>query len=214
MGVNTLGDEIATPTLTPVIGTAGPPLDPSDARRVPKGRTRRDGRPGILMRDLGEGLKKPLLFVDIDGVLSVFGFPPAERPDGTWIDVDGVWHLISATASAHLPALARLFDLVWCSGWEDKADEHLVRILHLPARPPFLTFPVQTGTAHWKLASVERYAGDRPMAWIDDGFDDSCHAWAAARRAPTLLVATDPAIGLDDARAACLERFAHEVSGP
>ena len=56
-------------------------------------------RPGILMRDLREGIDKPLLFVDIDGVLSVFGFPPDERPAGRWIDVDGVWHLISATAA-------------------------------------------------------------------------------------------------------------------
>jgi hypothetical protein len=166
------------------------------------------------MRDLREGIEKPLLFVDIDGVLSVFGFLPGQRPDGTWIDVDGVWHLISATASTHLLALADAFDLVWCSGWEDKADEHLVRVLGLPVRPPFLTFPVPTGTAHWKLSTVERYARDRPMAWIDDGFDDSCHAWAAARRAPTLLVPTDPATGLDEVCVARLERFARDVSGP
>jgi hypothetical protein len=166
---------------------------------------------GILMRDLRERFDKPLLLVDIDGVLSVFGFSPAARPAGTWLDVDGVWHLISSEAAGHLLALAPVFDVVWCSGWEDKADEHLVRVLDLPVRPPFLTFPVPTGTAHWKLATVERYAAGRPMAWIDDGFDDSCHAWAAARRAPTLLVATDPAVGLDGAHAAVLERFARDL---
>jgi Swiss Army Knife RNA repair-like protein len=165
---------------------------------------------GILMGDLREGLDKPLLFVDIDGVLSVFGFSPTARPAGTWVDVDGVWHLISSAAAGHLLALAPVFDLVWCSGWEDKADEHLVHVLDLPVRPPFLTFPVPAGTAHWKLATVERHAGARPMAWIDDGFDDSCHAWAAARTAPTLLVATDPAIGLAAEHAALLERWARE----
>jgi hypothetical protein len=165
------------------------------------------------MRDLRDTFDKPLLFVDIDGVISVFGFSPGARPDGTWIDVDGVWHLISAAAAGHLLALARVFDLVWCSGWEEKADEHLIRILGLPVRPPFLTFPVPTGTAHWKLATVERHAGDRPMAWIDDGFDESCRAWAAARTAPTLLVATDPPIGLADEHAARLERFARDLPG-
>src|SRR3954447_10043434 len=144
---------------------------------TPRRRTRN------LMRVLRDRFDKPLLFVDIDGVLSVFGFSPTARPAGTWLDVDGVPHLISAAAAEHLLALVAVFDLVWCSGWEEKADEHLVRVLSLPVRATFLIFPVATGTAHWKLSAVERYARDRPMAWIDDGFDDSCHAWAAARRA-------------------------------
>jgi hypothetical protein len=155
---------------------------------------------------------KPLLFVDIDGVISLFGFPPAERPAGTWLNVDGVPHLISATASRHLLALARAFDLVWCSGWEDKADEHLVQVLALPARPPFLTFNAVPGSAHWKLDAVDRHAADRPLAWIDDTFDDSCHAWAAARRARTLLVATDAAVGLADEHVALLERWAADLA--
>jgi hypothetical protein len=165
------------------------------------------------MRDLRREINKPLLFVDIDGVISVFGFPAGGPPAGTWLSVDGVPHLISAAAAGHLLVLAPLFDLVWCSGWEDKADEHLVRVLALPVRPPFLTFPAPTGTAHWKLATVERYAGGRAMAWIDDGFDDSCYVWAEARTAPTLLLATDPAVGLDGAGAARLERFARAISG-
>jgi HAD domain in Swiss Army Knife RNA repair proteins len=156
---------------------------------------------------------KPLLFVDIDGVISLFGFPSDGCPAGTWLSVDGVPHLISATAAPHLLALARTFDLVWCSGWEEKADEHLVHVLALPVRPPFLTFPAVPGTAHWKLETVERHAGDRPLAWIDDRFDESCHAWAAERRAPTLLVATEPAVGLADEHVERLERWARELTG-
>lgn len=156
---------------------------------------------------------KPLLFVDIDGVISLFGFELTAPPAGVWIGVDGVPHLISATASGHLQALAHMFDLVWCSGWEEKADEHLVLALCLPARPPFLTFSTAPGTAHWKLAAVERHAGDRAAAWIDDAFDESCHAWAAARRAPTLLVPTDPATGLTGEHVARLEAWARGVRG-
>jgi hypothetical protein len=155
---------------------------------------------------------KPLLFVDIDGVISLFGFPSDECPDGTWLCVDGVPHLISATASRHLLALARSFELVWCSGWEEKADEHLVHALALPDRPPFLTFSEPPGGAHWKLDSVARHAGERPLAWVDDRFDESCHAWAAARRAPTLLVATDSAIGLASEHVDALERWARALS--
>src|SRR3954447_3757690 len=152
---------------------------------------------------------KPLLFVDIDGVISLFGFASSECPAGSWLNVDGAPHLISATASEHLQALGRLFDLVWCSGWEDKADEHLVYVLALPRRPPFLTFSAHSGPDHWKLATVARHAGRRPLAWIDDRFDASCHAWAAARAAPTLLVATDSAVGLTAEHVRALERWAN-----
>jgi hypothetical protein len=162
----------------------------------------------ILTAYLAETFDKPLLFVDIDGVISLFGFPSDRRPAGDWLNVDGVVHLISATASEHLLRLARTFDLVWCSGWEEKADEHLVHALSLPARPPFLTFSAAPSTAHWKLDGVVGHAGERPAAWVDDAFDDACRAWAAARAAPTLLVATDPAVGLTAAHVEALEAWA------
>ena len=165
------------------------------------------------MGDLGEERDKPLLFVDIDGVISLFGFPPAAPPKGTWTSVDGVPHLISATASGHLLALARAFDLVWCSGWEEKADEHLPVLLGVPSGRPHLSFDghsraAVSARAHWKLEAIEQHAGDRPLAWVDDAFNDACHAWAADRPAPTLLVATDPATGLTGAHAAVLRAFA------
>jgi len=78
---------------------------------------------------------KPLLLVDIDGVLSLFGFPSSDRPAGSWISVDGILHLISATASEHLHRLAQRFELVWCSGWEEKANEFLLAPLSLPSPP-------------------------------------------------------------------------------
>jgi hypothetical protein len=154
---------------------------------------------------------RPLLFVDIDGVISLFGFPWDRRPAGDWLNVDGVIHLISATAGEHLHRLAGAFDLVWCSGWEDKADEHLRHQLKVPVRPPFLTFFADPGTPGWKIAAIEGHAGDRPLAWIDDAHDDVSRAWAAARAAPTLLVATDPATGLVAAHVDALERWARSL---
>jgi hypothetical protein len=157
--------------------------------------------------------RKPLLFVDIDGVLSLFGFQSDRRPEGMWLNVEGIVHLISASASEHLHRLADRFELVWCSGWEEKANEHLLRVLVLPTALPFLTFPVQEGaTRHWKLAAIEGHAGDRPLAWIDDAHDESCRAWAAERPAPTLLVATDPAAGLTTEDVEALERWAAELT--
>jgi hypothetical protein len=151
---------------------------------------------------------KPLLFVDIDGVLSLFGFASDSRPPGSWLNVDGVVHLISATGAKHLHRIAARFELVWCSGWEEKANEHLLTLLSLPRPLPFLTFPAQEGARHWKLPAIEAHAGDRPLAWVDDAHDDACRDWAAAREAPTLLVTTDPPAGLGDAHVAALERWA------
>src|SRR5207244_3981826 len=64
---------------------------------------------------------KPVLLVDIDGVISLFGFSSDERPEGTWCSVEGMPHFLSATAAEHLQRLAEWFDPVWCSGWEERA---------------------------------------------------------------------------------------------
>jgi hypothetical protein len=152
----------------------------------------------------------PLLMVDIDGVLSLFGPNGAgigggidrrARPDGIFHSIDGIPHFLSSEAAVHLLALAEDFDLVWCSGWEEKAEEYLPYLLGLPTGLPFLRFERGQGagsslSGHWKLAAIDAYAGTRPLAWIDDAFDESCHAWAVARPAATLLVETDPAVGL------------------
>jgi hypothetical protein len=55
------------------------------------------------------------------------------------------------------------------------------------------------GTAHWKLDALAEYAGDRPLAWVDDSMDESCYAWARDRRTPTLLVPCEPDVGITDA---------------
>ncbi len=154
---------------------------------------------------------KPLLLVDVDGVISLFGFASSTRPSGTWLIVDGAPHLISSTAAEHLHALGHDFDLVWCTGWEEKANEYLPGMLGLPGELPFLSFDASPGRAHahWKLAAIDAYAGpDRAVAWIDDALNDGCHAWATVRGGPTLLVQTLPHEGLGEAHVAQLRGWA------
>lgn len=158
-----------------------------------------------------------MLFVDIDGVISLWGFDSNDRPAGAFHNVDGVMHFLSSDAGNHLLDLRDRFELVWCSGWEEKADEHLPHVLSLPRGLPFLSFERNPGRGHghWKLAAIEAYAGPRrPLAWIDDAHDDACHAWAAARSAPTLLVATTPAVGLGAEHVAALAAWARNAARP
>jgi hypothetical protein len=159
---------------------------------------------------------KPLLMIDVDGVISLFGFDPAMPPPGTFQLVDGIAHLLSATAGEHLRALAREFELVWCTGWEEKANEYLPYALGLPGALPLVPFDEldRPPSARWKLVGIDSYAGpSRPLAWVDDAHDDRCAAWAATRGAPTLLVSTDPAIGLTDTHVAGLLAWARRVAG-
>ncbi len=156
--------------------------------------------------------------VDIDGVISLFGAPVAEQPPGATLEgsfhsIDGMPHFLSSTAAAHLLALAPLFELVWASGWEDRANEHLPHLLGLPAAMPFLRFARSPGeaNAHWKLEAIDTYAGRRPLAWIDDAFNGACHEWAERREAPTLLVQTKPERGLTETEAQRLARWAQAL---
>ena len=165
--------------------------------------------------------EKPLLMVDIDGVISLFGFtgPAPWTGQGTGLDgsfhtIEGIPHFLSRAAAAHLLDLVSDFDLVWASGWEEKAEEHLPGLLELPSGLPFLRFERSPGraNAHWKLAAIEAYAGSRPLAWIDDAFNDACHAWSETRPAPTLLVQTTPERGLTTAEAGLLVEWARALA--
>jgi hypothetical protein len=163
----------------------------------------------------------PLLLVDVDGVISLFGFDPHRPPAGQYRLVDGHLHYLSSAAADLLAGLRGPYELVWCTGWEDRADARLPSALGLPAGLPHLTFDADwaqesgpRGLRHWKLDAIDAFAGpDRPLAWLDDGHDDSCGAWAAARPGPTLLVATDPAIGITAAHARELREWAARQPG-
>jgi hypothetical protein len=151
--------------------------------------------------------------VDVDGVISLFGFDPDEALPGTFHSIDGILHCIGSDAAARLARLADRFDLVWATGWEEKANEYLPHLLQMPRKLPTLTFDGRAvfGTAHWKLEAIDEYAGGRPAAWLDDSLDERCTRWAKRRRAPTLLVQTEPAVGLTDEHVERLMRFADEL---
>ena len=153
---------------------------------------------------------RPTLLIDVDGVLSLFGFDFADPPPAFPVSVDGTPHWLSSEAGAHLVRLARTFDCVWCSGWEDRAEDHLPRLLGLPGGWPHLRFDrAPSPHGHWKLAAIDTHVGpDAPVAWIDDAHDDACARWATERPGETLLIRTNPAVGLTAGHVAELEDWA------
>jgi hypothetical protein len=145
--------------------------------------------------------KSPILLIDVDGVISLFGaLQTGPAADSALLPalVDGVPHFLSRRAGERLRSLSDVFECVWCTGWEERAEEHLPRLLGLPGGWPHLVFAeVPLPDAHWKLAAIDAHAGpSRALAWIDDAHDARCIAWAKARPGPTLLVGTHPEEGL------------------
>jgi hypothetical protein len=161
--------------------------------------------------------QRPILFVDVDGVISLFGFAPEDDTlPGPVHWIDGVAHCIPDDVGMRLVRLAETFELVWATGWEERANEHLPFLLKLPFRDlPCLTFDGRAvfGSAHWKVDAIDEYARNRPAAWIDDNLDETCRAWAEHRAAPTLLVETSPAEGITDEQVARLLAWAHDLQG-
>ncbi len=162
---------------------------------------------------------KPLLLVDVDGVLSLFtkpGTPAPVRPDTHFHNEHGMGHLIALENCGRLKSLADDFDLVWATGWEDKANDELLRIVGLPAPLPVISFDKGKGKydhqAHWKLGAIEAFTGERSAAWVDDALDEACFEWAEKRSAPTLLVKVETNIGLDDSAATTLSNWAKSLS--
>jgi hypothetical protein len=160
--------------------------------------------------------QRPILFVDVDGVISLFGFAPGDDAlPGPLHWIDGIAHCIPDDVGARLVSLAERFELVWATGWEERANEHLPYLLKLPFRAlPSLTFEGRAvfGSAHWKVDAIDEYAEDRPAAWIDDNLDEDCIAWAEGRGAPTMLVETSPAVGLTDEHVELLLAWADEIA--
>jgi hypothetical protein len=138
---------------------------------------------------------KPLLLLDVDGVLNPFPgcpdgyveydlFPEDEEPVRL-ARVHGEW----------LSELAEVFDAVWASGWGAEANRVLCPFFGLPELP-VIRFTAIPFEPREKVPPVASFAADRPAAWVDDNVTPEARAWAAARRPPTLLVEVESAVGL------------------
>jgi Swiss Army Knife RNA repair-like protein len=140
---------------------------------------------------------RPVLFLDVDGVVALTEACDDAPPGQPYLLNFGfVW--VSDACRILMGRLEERFELVWATGWEDRANLELPRLLGLSGDLHALSFgkKARYGSSEWKIPEVERYAGNRPVAWIDDNIDHQHEDWARKRSAPTLLMRTDPATGM------------------
>jgi hypothetical protein len=138
---------------------------------------------------------QPLLFLDVDGVLNPFPNTPAGYDEYHFFPEDDEPVRLATVHRDWLRELSDSYELVWATGWGDNANRLLNPFFGLPGFPVVPPPPVPFEPID-KLPGVDVFAADRPAAWVDDMLTMAVHRWAAARRAPTLLVDIDSATGL------------------
>ena len=168
--------------------------------------------PLLARRQIGE---RPLLFLDVDGVLALSPLAPSPPPGNVHYFGIGALY-VPDRAGELVRELERHFELVWATGWEHRANQSLRLLLGLTEELPVISFggKARFGSSDWKTKAISRYAGNRPAAWLDDNFDPSHEEWAERRKAPTLLIPVDTGSGLSEEHVASLIEWADEVQRP
>jgi len=125
---------------------------------------------------------RPVLLLDIDGVINVFQCSFARETQ----------------VAPYLPAikllpgledwLARLdqaYYLVWCSHSAALVNIDAARAWGLGPHPLIEPTPDEAPLSDWKAPAVRRCFAGWPgaIAWVEDGFSPAARAWAAARLA-------------------------------
>jgi hypothetical protein len=142
-------------------------------------------------------VQKPLLLIDVDGVLNPWVRGGDPIPEGYITHrVGGQIVLLADHHGEWLRELADHFDLAWVTTWEAEADALIAPIIDAPAGLPYISFHERTDDGWtWKLPAVRRFVEDRPVACLDDDPGPDADEWATSRTAPTLLVMPDPELG-------------------
>ncbi len=119
---------------------------------------------------------KPILFIDVDGVLNPHSKPRFLKPLGfkkyrIWDDEINrcdrytVW--LNKLHGEWLSSLTDLVDLAWATTWNDRANDAIAGRIGLPRLPVAHARP-RVGMLAEKTRSIIDMAGSRPFAWIDD----------------------------------------------
>jgi hypothetical protein len=180
-----------------------------------------------MIRDLA----RPILFLDVDGVLNAFEFNPNlatfddfEDQEVTVDEGSGFRMILdlclSRSMGERIGALSA--EIVWATTWEHNADSMIAPLCGLPRGMRVLVRPHSTThlDGGWKFDEVRRSVAEdmRPFVWIDDDIDafrngpESARRWARDLPVQNLLLAPDPRTGLTHGHLETIEDFLEQVN--
>lgn len=106
--------------------------------------------------------ERPLLFVDVDGVLNVLGWRGPDY-ENLRVAVGGTPCIVPPGTRARMERLLAVYDPVWATAWLGRAHSAWHEVLDLHTTPwPYVSY------VGLKLPEIIRYATGRRWAWIDD----------------------------------------------
>ena len=125
---------------------------------------------------------RPVLLLDIDGVINVFQCSTARE---TQIAPYLPSIKLLPGLADWLTRLDRAYYLVWCSHWGQLVNIDAASAWGLGPRPLIEPTADEAPLRAWKARAVRRTfaAWTGAIAWVEDGFLPEAHAWAAERLA-------------------------------
>lgn len=173
-------------------------------------------------------MKKPILLLDVDGVLNVINedIEPIRLPVPKSIQTECVINFCGDTPGEEEPAEQHTVsfwpnpfwkelvtwadkhtELWWCTAWFSRANA-IGKLAGIPISPWISTEKTEKDE-DWKLTNVKDvFSKDsRRIIWIEDGFQPETEAWAK-QRPDTHLISTHFKVGLTKEILASVMRLA------
>lgn len=159
---------------------------------------------------------KPLVLLDVDGVLNPFGaaWSFEDDPAATAAShgfalhrlTTGSWSGTVALATWHgrvLRDIAESADIVWATTWNEDANAKIGPLLGLPLLPVLHLEPGWDDALFWKVPQIAQWLAEnhpgRDWIWLDDGVVNSDAAAVRgldSRVGPGVTYWVDPVVGL------------------